>query len=548
MINIGRLWRTVRPLKAQQVIGRLAFTLVRPRADASPPPAQRERQGVWVVPAMREPSLLSASRLRLLNVERDLDAGGWDDPAADKLWRYNLHYFDDLTARDAAERSAWQRAFLERWVLENPPGRGTGWEPYPTSLRIVSWIKWFANGTAPAPAWLHSLAVQTRWLRRRLEIHLLGNHLFANAKALVYAGLLFEGPEADEWLEKGQALLERELPEQILADGGQFERSPMYHALAFEDVLDLLNVIAAYRPASARLRTLESSLRQRAPGMLHWLRCMTHADGSPGAFNDAADGVAPSVRELERYAAQLGIAGANPSPGLTHLPQSGYVRLARGQAVALLDVAPVGPDYLPGHAHADTLSFELSLSDRRVVVNGGTSCYGISAERQRQRGTAAHSTVQIAGADSSEVWSGFRVGRRARPRALAVESWRVCCSHDGYRFLPGRPEHRRCWQLDSAELIVEDEVSADLPALARYILAPGLRLHQVSALSWQVRDDEHDCIAHIDITQGRGARTSSQHAPRFGVVLTVECLEVTLVEGRARTRWTWPGHAHSVSH
>ncbi|MFB1490650.1 MULTISPECIES: heparinase II/III family protein [unclassified Thiocapsa] len=53
------------------------------------------------------------------------------------------------------------------------------------------------------------------------------------------------------------------------------------------------------------------------------------------------------------------------------------MHLEAGSAVALLDVAPIGPDYLPGHAHADTLSFELSLFGQRVIVNGGTSRYRI---------------------------------------------------------------------------------------------------------------------------------------------------------------------------
>ena len=41
-------------------------------------------------------------------------------------------------------------------------------------------------------------------------------------------------------------MLERELDEQILADGGHFERSPMYHSMILEDCLDLLNVIHAH--------------------------------------------------------------------------------------------------------------------------------------------------------------------------------------------------------------------------------------------------------------------------------------------------------------
>jgi uncharacterized heparinase superfamily protein len=93
-----------------------------------------------------------------------------------------------------------------------------------------------------------------------------------------------------------------------------------------------------------------------------------------------------------------------------HAKASGYVALDWPEAgKALLDLAPVGPDYQPGHAHADTLSFELSLFGQRVFVNSGTSQYGVDDERDRQRCTAAHNTLEIDGKSSSEVWAGFRV-------------------------------------------------------------------------------------------------------------------------------------------
>ena len=63
--------------------------------------------------------------------------------------------------------------------------------------------------------------------------------------------------------------------------------------------------------------------------------------------------------------------------------------------------------------HADNLSFEWSLGEQRVLVNSGTSLYGVSSERHRQRKTKSHNTVEIDGFDSSEIWSGFRVARRA---------------------------------------------------------------------------------------------------------------------------------------
>ena len=96
----------------------------------------------------------------------------------------------------------------------------------------MNWIKWALAGNRLSNEALHGLVVQIRYLVKRLEIHLLGNHLFANAKALVFAGLFLSGSEPDCWLNTGLRILAREVPEQILADGGHFERSPMY-LLAF---------------------------------------------------------------------------------------------------------------------------------------------------------------------------------------------------------------------------------------------------------------------------------------------------------------------------
>src|SRR5204863_9681114 len=114
------------------------------------------------------------------------------------------------------------------------------------------------------------------------------------------------------------------------------------------------------------------------------------------------------------------------------------------------------PDHLPGHAHADTLSFELSLREQRVLVNTGTSTYEVAAERLRQRGTAAHNTVVVDGVDSSEVWSSFRVARRARPLAASWgrdgDALWLSAGHEGYRRLPGKVIHRRRWPRYANEL------------------------------------------------------------------------------------------------
>lgn len=499
-------------------------------------------------PPAREPSMLGARQFRFLSHTRSLDATGWDDPSIERLWRYNLHYFDDLNARGAAQRRDWHCALMVDWLSRNPPPSGTAWEPYPISLRVVNWIKWFLAGQQPDSTWLHSLAVQTRWLRKRLEWHLLGNHLFANAKALVFAGLFFEGSEAQSWLQTGLDVMRRELPEQFLDDGGHFERSTMYHALALEDLLDLLNVIQARAPSSPTLQSLAAELRLRASQMLHWLRAMSHPDGGIALFNDAAHGIAPDNSELEAYARALGIAAdMPPTEGITALLPSGYVRCARGAAVALLDTAPIGPDYLVGHAHADTLSFELSLHGRRVIVNGGTSCYGLSAQRLHERGTSWHSTVQVGEGNSSEVWSGFRVGRRARITARTIDGWSVQASHDGWRSLPHAPTHTRNWQFERSGLRIEDRLDPNpgLAAVARYRLAPGLELTEVGATRWRVSEAGRT-LAEVVIENGIGAAHTSTHALCFGELTPAQALVVTLVGGTAVTHWTWTCNAHSL--
>lgn len=495
-------------------------------------------------PAQRAPSLVGPSSFRLLGETHDLQTIGWDDPALALLWRYNLHYFDDLNARAADARSPWHRKLIARWCAENAPCRGTAYAPYPTSLRIVNWVKCFVGGRIDAaPEWLDSLALQARWLVPRLERHLLGNHLFANAKALVHVGLFFDGAEADGWLAKGLAILRRELPEQILADGGHFERSPMYHALALEDLLDLLNIIATLAPPMSSARTLLPTLGERASAMLRWLHCLRHPGGALARFNDCAEGIAPPVAEIERVANALGIL-AQPLPAtdaLIELEPSGYVRAQRGLATALLDVAPVGPDYLPGHAHADTLSFELSLRARELIVNRGTSVYGTGPRRLLERGTAAHSTVQIGTHDSSEVWSGFRVGRRARPGAVAIEGETLSASHDGYTHLPGRPRHFRRWRFAADQLRVEDwlKPNATEPAIARFHLAPGLRLERTADASvWRVADGDA-LLATAEIEVGAGTSEAWQHATGFGELVPAETLAVRLRDGRSAVCWRW---------
>jgi uncharacterized heparinase superfamily protein len=536
-------WNTLRHLRARQIVGRALHVLSHPAPDLAPAPPRRVSAGLWIEPARRESSLIGPRSFRFLNETGELDVCGWDDPARGKLWRYNQHYFDDMNALGSHARATWHAGLVENWIAANPPGQGTGWEPYPTSLRIVNWVKHALSGGALSEAALHSLAVQARWLSRRIEWRLLGNHLFANAKALVFAGLFFDGEEAARWRATGLRILAREIPEQILGDGGHFELSPMYHAIALEDMLDLQNVMRSFDAGDDNAtRACVTAVECRLEGMLAWLDAMTHPDGGPSFFNDCALAIAPTKEELDSYAARLGVRWAPSAPGSLHLPDSGYARLSCGPAVLIADMAHVGPDYLPGHAHADTLSFELSLFGARVLVNSGTSTYADGPERLRQRGTAAHNTVLLDGQDSSQVWSSFRVARRAYP--IGARAWSegelllAEASHDGYARLSDRPVHRRRWRLSSSCLSIEDTFTGGpVTAQARFHLHPSVAFEVVNPNYCRLEFEGRS--AGIETDGGLLRCEPASWHPEFGLAFRTCCLVLPLRDGRSRLDLRW---------
>jgi len=539
-MKLARIFHTIRYLKPIQLYGRVWFVLHRPQPDLRPPPPLRVPMNPPVGWIARQPRMFASGDFIFLNKKGGIDEG-WDSPIHSRLWRYNLHYFDDLNCRDAESRGRWHHDLVDRWIAENPPGQGVGWEPYPLSLRIVNWIKWCLKGNKPESAWLHNLAVQTRYLSRRMEFHLLGNHLVANAKALVFAGLFFQGKEADKWLTGGICILEREIDEQLLADGGHFERSPMYHGIFLEDLLDLLNVAKIY-PGVVQTVT-QKNWEKSVQNMRFWLASMIHPDEEISFFNDAAFGVAADYLQLDAYARELGCPPVTShDTGITRFDDSGYIRVAGENITVILDVAPIGPDYLPAHAHADTLSFEMSLFNQRVVVNSGTSCYGPITERTRQRGTGTHSTVEVDLSDSSEVWGQFRVARRAKPFGLSVrqveQRVEVSCSHNGYSRLSGRPIHTRQWVFGPSFLKVYDRLQGgNHEGIARYYLHPSievygdtkkgyLMLHGKQCVNWQAVEGEADIVP-------------STYHPEFGLSIPSRCIELHLRSKRSCMLFYW---------
>lgn len=530
---LGRLARyahTLRHVRPGQITGRLwaegrrAAGLVRaPAAPRGVGGRLHARTAFVHHDAWNTPDAVAAGVFTFLDQTRRLGQPIDWTPDAPLLWRFNLHYLQPLAALSPSAAHALMRS----WMGANPPGTPVAWHPYPTAMRLTHALTaghvWDADVQA-------SLYRQAGWLARTMESYHPGNHLIENARALVLAGEHFAGHgEADAWAARARAVIRRETPDQVLADGAYFERSPMYHALMLHAWCDVLN---ATPPAHPDASGLASTVRAMAGALVS----MCHPDGQIALFNDATLEIAPPPSALLDYAERL-VGAAERTPG--HLPAAGLYRLAADGATVLADFGAIGPDYLPAHAHADILSFEASFGGLRFVTDTGVSEYA-GARRAWDRGTPAHNTVSVDGRDQAEVWSSFRVARRWPPTAVSVGAadgvTRLRGLFDGWSHLVGDGlAHRREMILDAGArcLTVVDDVSGTgaHDVVARLHLHPEVTVRPDADGYLLARDG---VTVRLRVTHGAARWTRTRYSPRFGSAIERDCLEVSAPQAPAR--------------
>jgi hypothetical protein len=305
------------------------------------------------------------------------------DPST-HLGRFQREYGEDVLEAARAGDVEGARSLIATWIDLHPPRDDDAWHPYPLSTRVGNWIAALTLLPALAsPALSRSLWAQLARLAHNVEYDVLGNHLVRNARALVVGGAAFAAPALTR---QGIDILRRELPSQILSDGGHYERSPAYHLLVLRDLLE----VQAVSPEPWLAEAVE---RMRAFGA-----ALQRPDGVPALFNDGGVDIAP---RLDLPAAPEGVCV---------LRESGFAVVRAGKLWLAFRCGPLAPDYLPPHAHADALSFQLWWDGRPVFVDPGTYTYEAGAERDWFRGTSAHSTVVVDGRDQFRLWGAFRSG------------------------------------------------------------------------------------------------------------------------------------------
>ncbi len=542
MSRVGRVatvLRTVRHLLPRQV---LAQALHAVRGTGAPvrlpdalPALALERGAAAFLPAPPHAHFDGERRIRLINREVDFQYEiDWDYAEAGPLFAYHLHQFDYLRAQalSAAARAAVMLDWIDRHAM------GIGWDPHPISLRTLAWGKLLLtdNALSLSRASLErvrrSMAEQIETLDRNVEVRLQANHLLSNLIGIVFGAVLFEGPLADRWLRRADWLT-AELDRQILPDGAHEERSPMYHALLLESLLDLGNVASA-RPGRLPT-TLDAALRHHVSRMLGALEVWLHPDGEIALFSDSAFGIAQPAEALREYAAELGSSPLQPTRDGV-LDHGGYVRIDSAPFTLIASVAGPTPAHQPGHAHCDALAFELSCGEERVVTDTGVFEYFAGPARDAARATAAHATLQFGEAEQAEVWSAHRVGGRPVVRLEACEPQRRIVASCAPWSRPGCV-HRRTFFAQPHAVEITDSVTDDAgPVTLRLPLAPGLKPRLA-------HDADGATEAHVVLASGSRLRIALPAAADWRIGSAPYFPEF----GRSETRALLVGRAESFS-
>jgi uncharacterized heparinase superfamily protein len=483
MLNLSRnYFYTLKYLRPRQLIFRTFFRLKEKTAYLYLP-LFKDYTSFYPVRTIPDPltnvaegKYLGNNTFCFLNLENNFgDKVNWNFQGHGKLWNLNLQYFDYL--HDAGIPREEKIRLIEDYC-EQIKAKKIWLEAYPVSLRLANWIIFASKENYVSKDFIYCLSLQTKFLFLNLEYHILANHYLENLITLTICANAFRDEKLMRFCVRS---LKSELKEEILEDGQHYEASPMYHSIILTRLLQLVDILENKNNNSDCL-----FLQEVVQKMAGWLKQFMLANGGLANFNDSAKGIAPEPLAILDYGKRLGIAAIEHFSVL----RSDYRKLSNSRMEAIIDVGNIKPDYQPGHAHADMLSFTLTWKGEEIFIDPGVSTYEANERRLLERSTLFHNTVTVNNDNQSDIWSSFRVGRRAILTIYRDEPQIIVASHDGYEKFGCI--HIRSFQINDDRLIIKDDISGKIEnpnkLTARYYLDPGAEIRQIEIGKYSINE------------------------------------------------------------
>ena len=510
-----------------------------------------------------------------------LDPGAGDHKI---VWELNRHQYWLQLGRafwltgDARYRDVCLEQ-ISSWLQANPPLTGMNWASMlELGLRSLSWIwalNFFADETvADRQPWTVDLLLgldrQLAHIERNLSYYFSPNtHLLGEAIALYVAGqALPELAASPRRAALGRRILVDEIERQIETDGGHCERSTHYHRYTLDFYMLALAVARITQDSAA-------ATFEKAVGRLAFVARLLADDRGrlPHIGDDDAGTLLPicgrAADDVRDSLAAASVLTGRPDLRVGRATEEAFWMLAHPSLASALELSRSAPSHeaiasaaLPatgyyvsrsgagdhlvidggphgyqngGHAHADALSFTLSLHGIPLLIDAGTGCYTADLDlRDRLRSTALHNTLIVDDRPQSIPNGPFHWTHTA---ASTVHRWRTNGAfdyfdgvHDGYRPL----EHRRhILALHGDLLVVADLVNGEGSHLAavHWHIDPRWRLEICGRLASLSTNGGHAELVTphglMECFCGDSSVGLGWHAPEYGRVEPATTIRVS---------------------
>lgn len=486
-MNIKRVFDTVKYMNSRQLIYRFKYEIskkvrrkIEVKGDFTINQNYKFRNENFIM--KNEEIILNANKilnnkftfLNNLTYQFDNEVDWKTNPFSYRLWNFNLNYFDFLDTLYNAYKMTRDIKYLDKgieliesWIEKNQEYDVNTWDPYVVSKRLFNFINFIADikdeyEEDELKEINKSIYKQTKYLSKNIEYYLDANHVIMDGKGLVFAGVYLNDSNL---LEKGISILQKEYERQVLSDGGHYERSPSYQIEVLSHYVECY-ILLLKNGLDEKWKILINLIEK----MSIYLNSIIMPNGNIPLLNDSsldypfrADDLLQissiilkqklfNLNSLSNYALsilnnrdinvfnELVNSSKNSNVKNITLKESGYYIIKdlinNEELYLLFDCGDGGPDYNLGHTHADSLNVIVCIDKKELIMDSGTFTYKIGNDRNFYRSTLAHNTITIDNKNSSDIWGGFRVAKRAKS---FIEKYidnndytYIRSSHDGY--------------------------------------------------------------------------------------------------------------------
>ena len=373
--------------------------------------------------------------------------GNWEmDPINDPEWTWMLNrcrFIEQLGLAYYITRNIdyahHAQNLITQWITQNhisPKHTKTVWRRIDTGIRIVHWIKALEYMQDVCSPEFTKMVKESLHEHGKFLVEGLSNTSYtSNWGVLEFHGLFclaltYDFSESPKWLELSLKVLQTTLECQVLADGVQWERSPMYHNEVLTCYLQV--IFLAHKLDITLVNFFKTKVEKMVFANLYWQK----PNGNQVLWGDSDD---TNLCQLISVAgAILGKGEFKQVPQLdldyhfyfsslyeqvkTIIPMIGSHYLQAGGLLTLKDDDSSDSSYLSfitknfggGHSHSDLLHISYYANNKDYLIDCGRLTYTETADRKYLKSSQGHNTIIINDKENTLYKDSWSTSKEAR--------------------------------------------------------------------------------------------------------------------------------------